>query len=234
MKENNWNAKRILKLIANVIFYAVIVFLMIFSIANIRVQREDNLANVFGVGMLSVQSDSMKGTFETGDLLFVSMLGEDDFANLEIGDVVTYYDTSLEAFNTHRIVAIDRVERMLTTQADYNYESPGDPTFADKSVSFDSVIATYNGSMIAGLGNSLDYLQTPVGFALFIILPVLLVLIFEGVLLARHVMALNREKLEVKYAEERELAAQSIESERERMRAEILAEMKKEKAIHAN
>ncbi len=234
MEQNIWDAKRIFKIIANVFFYAIIIFLMIFSIANMKVKSEDNLANVFGVGMLSVQSDSMKGTFETGDLLFVNMLDDQDYQNLAEGDIVTYYDVSIKAFNTHRIVAIDYNEQMLITQADYNYNHPNEPTYPDNSVSFDRVIAVYHGSMVAGLGSSLDYLQTPVGFALLIILPVLIVLIFEGVLLARHIMAINREKIEKQYQEEREQTAQSVESERERIRAEILAEMKKEKALHTN
>ncbi len=234
MKQSKWHAKRILKLFANIVFYAIIVFLMIFSVANMKVKREDNVANIFGFGMLSVQSDSMKGTFETGDLLFVNMLDDSEYASLDIGDVVTYFDISLHAFNTHRIVDIDYEQEFLITQADYNYVNPGGSTSPDQPVNFDQVIARYDGSMAAGLGTSLDYLQTSTGFALFIIIPVLLVLIFEGVLLTRHIMAINREKIEEKYAQEKEQAVQNLETERERLRAEILAEMKKEKAIHAS
>ena len=234
MKESKWNAKRVLKLFANVIFYSIIVFLMIFSVANMKVKREDNIANIFGVGILSVQSDSMKGIFETGDLLFVNMLSEDDYQNLQIGDIVTYFDLELHAFNTHRIVDIDYDQEFLITQAEYNYIHPDEPTTPDQPVNFDRVISIYDDSMIAGLGSTLDYLQTSAGFALFVLLPVLIILIFEGILVARHFLSLNKEKIEAKYAEERELAVQSVESERERIRAEILAEMKREKALHAN
>ena len=234
MKHSKFNAKRVLKLFANVIFYSIIVMLMIFSIANMKVKREDNIANIFGVGILSVQSDSMKGTFETGDLLLVNMLSEEDYNNLVPGDIVTFFDMEIHAFNTHMIVDIDYDQRYLITQAQYNYIHPGEPIANDQPVNFDRVIAKYDGSMVAGLGSSLDYLQTSAGFALFILLPVLFVLIFEGILVARHFMSLSKEKLEAKYQEERDLAVQSVESERERIRAEILAEMKKEKALHAN
>eukprot|EP01156_Anaeramoeba_ignava_P017842 Anaeramoba_ignava/a90141_120.p7 GENE.a90141_120~~a90141_120.p7 ORF type:complete len:235 (-),score=10.66 a90141_120:5776-6480(-) len=232
MKKSSWNAKRVLKLFANAIFYAIIVGLMVFSIANMKVKREDNIANIFGMGMLSVQTDSMKGTFEAGDMIFVNMLDEADIANLEPGDIVTYFDMSLHAFNTHEVVSVNIENRYLITRARYNYVHPGGEITNDQPVSFDNVIAQYNGGMIAGLGSSLDYLQTSTGFALFIILPVLLVLIFEGVILVRHFMAINREKIEQQYKEEQAQVAQNLESERERMRAEILAEMKKEKALH--
>ena len=234
MKQSKWHMKRVLKLFANIIFYSIIVFLMVFSVANMKVKREDNIANIFGMGMLSVQTDSMKGTFESGDMIFVNMLDEADFANLNPGDVVTYFDMSLHAFNTHEIVSINLEERYLITTATYNYVHPGGEITPDQPVGFDNVLGQYNGRMIAGLGNGLDYLQTSAGFALFIILPVLMVIIFEGMLLTRHNMAMNRDKIEKQYAEERENAVQNIESERERIRAEILAEMKREKALHAN
>lgn len=231
MKQKQFNVKRILKIIGNVIFYSFIVFLMVFSIANIKVKSEDKIANVFGIGMLSVQTDSMKGTFEAGDMLFVNMLSEDDFANLNEGDIVTFFDTSINAFNTHRIVIIDHENRELTTKADYNADHPGETIYADKSVSFDKVIAVYQGSMIAGFGAKLDYLQSSVGFALFVILPVLIVLIIEGVILARQIMANNRRKLEERYAIEREETAKHLELERKKLRDELLAELKKEKSI---
>ena len=233
MKEKKWNAKRMLKIFANTIFYAIIVFLMIFSVMNMKVKREDNIANIFGLGILSVQTDSMTGTFDPGDMLFVQMLDEADYQELVPGDIVTYFDMELHAFNTHRIYDIDYEKEFLITKADYS-GNPNIETTPDDPVNFDQVIARYDGSMLAGFGSRLDYLQTSAGFALFIILPVLLVLVFEGVVLVRHIMAMNREKMEEQYKEEREMAMQSIESERERIRAELLAEMKKEKALHAS
>ncbi len=232
MKQTKWNVKRIVKIGLNTIFYGVIVFLMLFSVANMRLRSENNIANIFGVGLLSVQTDSMTGTFDPGDMLFVSMLDESDFEDLEVGDIVTYFDVQLGAFNTHRIVEINLDEQFLTTKADYAGGN-GSVAVPDQPVAFDRVIARYDGQMIAGLGSGLDYMQTSVGFALFVILPVLIVLIIEGVILARHIMAMNREKLEQKYAEERLQVAQSLESEREKLRAEILAEMTREKALHA-
>jgi signal peptidase len=225
--------KRIIKIVLNVLFYTAIVFLLVFSIANMQVKRDDNIANIFGIGMLSVQSNSMYGelddSFEKGDMLFVKMLDDESRAALEVGDIVTYFDLSIYAFNTHRIVEINESEGYLVTQADYNYVSENNNTEPDQPVNIEDVISVYTTSKISGFGSALDYLQTSAGFAIFIIIPVILLLIGEGVILTRTIMSSNKEKLALAYEQEKEDAKKELESEKERMRAEILAELKKEK-----
>lgn len=239
MNQQISKTKRILNISLNVLFYAFIVFLLVFSIANMKVKRDDDIANVFGTGLLAVQSNSMYGdlddSFEQGDMLFVTMLDDETREELEVGDIVTYFDFSLYAFNTHRIVDIytesvdDRVETYVVTQADYNYVSDNNNTEPDAPVNIDEVLAIYNGNKISGFGNALDYLQTPTGFAIFIIVPVIILLIVEGVILTRTIMSANKEKLANQYAQEKEDAMKDLEAEKERMRKEILAELEKEK-----
>lgn len=224
---------KISKIVLNVLFYTVIVLLLVFSIANMKVKRDDNIANIFGTGILSVQSNSMYGdledSFEKGDMLFVKMLDEDSREDLEIGDIVTYFDLSIYAFNTHRIVEINESEGYLITQADYNYVAQNNNTEPDQPVNIEDVIAVYTETKVSGFGNALDYLQTSAGFAIFIIVPVIILLIVEGVILTRTIMSANKEKLANQYAQEKEDAMKDLEAEKERMRKEILAELEKEK-----
>ena len=50
-----------LRIAFNVVFYALIIFLFLFSIMNIRGGNgSENFPNIFGRGFLSVQSDSME------------------------------------------------------------------------------------------------------------------------------------------------------------------------------
>ncbi|MGE4321087.1 MAG: signal peptidase I [Acholeplasmataceae bacterium] len=225
--------KKAMSIVLNVIFYVVIVFLLVFSFANMKVKREDNIANIFNQGMLAVQSNSMYGdledSFQKGDLLFVTMLDDESRALLQVGDVVTYFDTTIHEFNTHRIVEINAAEGYLITQADYNYISNNNNTSPDQPVNIEDVLAIYHGDKLVGFGNALDYLQTPTGFAVFIILPVVLLLAFEGVMLARNLIGINKDKLEEKFAIEKENAKLSLEAEKEKMRAEILKELENEK-----
>ena len=224
MKEAKLDLKKISKITLNILFYTVIVLLVLFSIANIKIKREDNIANVFGLGFLSVQSDSMAGSqkdnFNKGDIIFVSMLNDSNRNNLNVGDIVTFYDVSIRQFNTHRIIEIFEIDNevYLTTKGD-NVSGEDTPILASQAIS------VYRSS-VSGLGTSLDYLQTPTGFALFIILPVVFVLIFEGVILVRNVLALNPAKMEEKFSVEKEKAQLDLEAEKEKLRQQILAELK--------
>ena len=226
MQSKSLKFKRIVKIIGNVAFYGVIALLITFSIANIQVKREDNIANVFGVGFLSVQSDSMAGSlddnFDAGDMIFVRMLNSESRNDLEVGDIITFYDRNIKAFNTHRIIEKTYIENQLylTTKGDNRREDQ-----ADSPIHVSEAISVYQSS-ISGLGTSLDYLQTPTGFALFIILPVVFVLIFEGVILVKNVLALNHAKMEEKFSIEKEKAQLDLVAEKEKLRLQILAELK--------
>ena len=76
--EKKTTPRKVLTITLNSLFYVIIVVLLIFSLANIKVKKENDIANVFGVGFLSVQSNSMLGdqedSFEKGDMIFVKML----------------------------------------------------------------------------------------------------------------------------------------------------------------
>lgn len=224
--------KKVLSISLNSLFYLIIILLLIFSLANIKVKKENDIANIFGTGFLSVQSNSMFGdqedSFEQGDMIFVKMLDEESVKELLPGDIVTYFDMTIKEFNTHRIVEINLEEEYIITQADYNYIGQNTNTQPDQPIGFDQALATYS-TKISGLGNTLDYIQSPTGFALFVILPVVVILAFEGFTLGRNILQLNRSKMEEKYELEKEDQKALLESEKEKMRQEILAELKNNK-----
>ena len=67
---------KILKIAGNVVFYAIICLLLLFSIMNIRGSKNaESYPNIFGRGMLSVLTPSMDGdqedSFKVGDLIIV-------------------------------------------------------------------------------------------------------------------------------------------------------------------
>lgn len=123
-----------LRIAFNVVFYALIIFLFLFSIMNIRGGNgTESFPNIFGRGFLSVQSDSMKrdenkkvypewenyevGGFVTGDLLNVKTFSESDADKLKIGDVITFKCVikGKPALNSHRIVDIIKVDNKVVT-----------------------------------------------------------------------------------------------------------------------
>ena len=117
-----------LKIAGNIVFYSVLVFLFLLSIANINAGAGKNgIPNIFGTGFLSVQSNSMEASssaiisvksdykdykikqFSVGDLVIVNILNDSKRQELQVGDVVTFQDEKKDGqkiYNTHRIVYI--------------------------------------------------------------------------------------------------------------------------------
>lgn len=231
----NSTLRKSLNIAGNVLFYGLIVLLLLFSIANLTVKSDKDIANVFGRGFLPVLSDSMEGdnsdSFNKGDLLFVRTIKESQVDDLEIGDVITFYDTTLVALNTHRVVEV--TDSYIVTQGDKAnainpYVIAGDNTGKDyQIVTYENVKAVHTGTW-SGVGSAVSYLQTPVGFALFIILPVVILLAYQGFVLTKALLAVNKEKLEAKYAEDKEQSLKDLEAEKEKIRKELLEELKKE------
>jgi signal peptidase len=231
----NSTLRKSLNIAGNVLFYGLIVLLLLFSIANLTVKSDKDIANVFGRGFLPVLSDSMEGdnadSFNKGDLLFVRTIKESQVDDLEIGDVVTFYDLSIAALNTHRVVEV--TSSYIVTQGDKAnainpYVIAGNNAGKDyQIVTYNNVKAVHTGTW-SGVGSAVNYLQTPVGFALFIILPVVILLAYQGFVLTKALLAVNKEKLEAKYAEDKEQSLKDLEAEKEKIRKELLEELKKE------
>ncbi len=228
------NIINVLKIVGNVLFYTLIVLLLLFSISNLSVKTNKDVANIFGRGFLPVISDSMEGnnsdSFDKGSLVFVKLLSESQKEDLEIGDIVTFYDLNLAALNTHRVVYV--TPSYIVTQGDKAaasapYVIGGDNTGVQyEIVTYDNIKAIRTGD-IGGVGSAVSYLQTPTGFAIFVIAPVVLLLAYQGYVLTKTLLAVNKEKIEAKHAVDKE---QLLEAEKERIRKELLEELKKEES----
>lgn len=240
----------VLKIVGNVIFYLIIIALLLFSIMNINGgNRKEGFPNIFGKGFLSVQSNSMDGdlddSFKTGDLLLVNVFNKKDYNKLEVGQVVTFYDSNLEALNSHRIVYISRNTEgnivSLAVQGDVSVKNFGtyDPTDDSKTQNNQFLlnrgdIANLSASDIKGVmtsiwrgtGSTLDFLQT--NWLWIFVLPVLLFLIFEVFMVVKNVMALKGEKQKLETTQSVEALKADLEQQKEALRAQILAELKAE------
>ncbi|MCF7932630.1 MAG: signal peptidase I [Acholeplasmataceae bacterium] len=221
---------KVLKIALNTLFYLVIAFLLIFSVANIRVKQEDQIPNVFGFGFLSVQSDSMDGDYDDsflkGDLLFVRMVDEEASLELNEGDIITFYDNTIRALNSHRII-----NKGLDTNGDLNYITQGDNPLIqgdDVQIVYPEDVLAVHRSTWTGAGETLDYVRTPSGFAIVVILPVAAILLFEAFMLTKNIIRVNRTKLEAEMTQRAADSQKFLEEEKEKLRKELLEELKKE------
>lgn len=240
MKEKNNTTIKVLKIVGNVFFYSVIMFLLIFSIANIKVKKESDIPNVFGTGFLAVVENSMEGnrpdSINKGDLIFVKMLNEKGISKLKVDDIVTFFDWNIMALNTHRIKEIvienDEIVRVITQgdKAALSAEYIVGENNSGKQyeiVLLDDLKALQT-SKWKNIGDTLVFVQSPLGFGLCIILPIVLLVVYQAVILVRTILQINRTKLEEKHALDKEDTLKQLESEKEKMRAELLEEIKKE------
>lgn len=212
VKENK--SSQILKIVLQVLYYVVIVLLLGFSIITIASRGDRDIPKIFGRGFLAVQSDSMVGenkdSFNKGDLIFVKILNDKSRENLKVGDVVTFYDEAIQNFNTHRIVSIE--DGAYYTQGDNREVS----RFPDVPRTVDKYYAVYSSKM-RGVGKLITFLNTRLGFGLIIVLPIAGLFVYQGV---KVLLLVNENK--------KQEQAIDLEAEKEKLRAEILKELKEE------
>ncbi len=150
-KDTKALVKKILVIAGNVVFYAIIITLFLFSLMNINAGNgTQNFPNLFGKGMLSVESNSMERNnggyhpdawdeyyiqdIQKGDLVYDDVFNG-DLNSLKIGDVITFYDAVIDNLNTHRIVYINVENGYVVTQGDYVItQYPNDSHYYDATM----------------------------------------------------------------------------------------------------
>ena len=172
-----------------------------------------------------------------------------DASKLRPGDIITYW-TVIEGqrvLNTHRINTIN------DGGSYFIFETSGDKlgTVDALTVHESEIVGKYR-FRIPGLGKATDYLQTPTGFFLLVIIPVLIFFIFHLVQFFRVLFEYQNVKMLIKYEQERgrtedlietqikdekerdEIRRAAIEAElREKLKAELMADIAKQNATDA-
>ncbi len=80
--------KKVSNVIVSVILWIIILLAALYAFVTLATKDDTNIASIAGISPLRVQSDSMKPTFEKGDLIFIK---KTDPETLEVGDIVTFH-----------------------------------------------------------------------------------------------------------------------------------------------
>ena len=178
--------KKILKTALNVFIWIFVIFSLLMTVLALAAQSNaDGIPSLGGKCFLTVSSDSMAPTFEQGDLLISDMLTKEEKMSLKQGDVITFYadldGNGSTELNSHRIVSIN----YSSDGAVESYVTKGDNEETNKvadqnPVLWQYVIAKWNEtSKIANIGGFLNFLQTPKGFLITIVLPLIIFFLYE-------------------------------------------------------
>ncbi len=169
--------KGILHTIMGVLLTIIIILAAFFVIVTFTMKGNGaEVPRIFGYSVLTVQSGSMEPTFSKGDVIVVKQI--DDLNDLQENDIISFH-TVIEmksVINTHRIVNVlndDPEMVQFITKGDANDE-------ADVSVvGGANIIGKYQFD-IPKLGLCIDFLSTSMGFLLIIVLPLLLLFLYQA------------------------------------------------------
>ena len=167
--------KKVLKTIANILSWMILLMALLVTVLVFSSGRNNGVANLFGYIPLTVESDSMKPTFEQGDLIICKEI--DNLDTLQIGDVITFWTIidGRKVKNTHRITQINELEstKSFITRGDGNLIDDEMPAYAG------DLIGKWTDVRISGLGTVMNFLRTKTGFFVCILIPMAIFFLFE-------------------------------------------------------
>lgn len=212
--------KKVLEVIKTILVWLVVglaVFMMIFTVISVNTfNRNDR--DLFGYKAYIVMSDSMSKTdFDAGDLILVK---EVDPATLQADDIIAYTSQNSQSYGetiTHKI-------RRLTTDAQGN---PGFVTYGTTTDTDDEIVVTYpyiQGKYqlaIPKVGTFFNFLRTPQGYIVCILIPFLLLILYQGLNCVRIFKMYKTEQMSELQAEKDALEEQRKQTEA--MMAELQA-----------
>lgn len=179
--------KNILKWIGNIGFTIglILVAFLLFSVIQSKIVNGP--PTIGGHQMYIVIGGSMSPTFEAGSLAIIKSTPPE---SIKVGDVVTYKGVASEAATTHRVVDIVRSNGAISfvTRGDAN--DVDDPSLLDSSQLVGRVVFT-----VPYLGKILSFSQSRMGLVALIIIPGVLLIIFEILSMIKTVKKMKAEKL---------------------------------------
>ncbi|MEG2014510.1 MAG: signal peptidase I [Clostridia bacterium] len=220
--------KKIINTIVNVI--CIILFAMALFLVVVSLTSSAKGYNVFfGKLYMPVETASMQdntsdewsdGSFQQGTVIVCKELATEQKSKLKVGDVVTFWDTEIvsgqKLLNTHRIVATRSNADgsiLYSTKGDNNSVADHDATGNTIWRASEDIVAIYEG-MSGGGGNFLIWLQSPTGFLIIVVIPSFLIVGYCVYLVVVAAREHNKEQLETEKARIREELLKEINEEK--------------------
>ncbi len=156
------------------IFVVIVFIFSAVALISVINGRKTGVNSVFGYTVNSVQSNSMEGTLNVGDLVIGKVY---DGSMLQKDQIITYKmkKTNKIVFNTHRIVGIEKVNGVDSYKTQGDNEKDADLGFRSPS----EIVSVYR-FRIPFIGGFIDWMKTPVGFIICVILPIVAVILYEA------------------------------------------------------
>lgn len=233
--------KRVLKVIFNSIINILIVVVLIVSLliaVMALTSKANGVSQIFGYTIQTIQSDSMKGgspdgyeggDFEEGDLVIGKSTNFNDFAEYNVGDIITY--KGVDADDVPFLMAHRIVDKVKGQDGYYRYQTWGDNRKVSEvpdQLTEDKFLAAYDiasvlydkdyhCTVIKGVGGFLDKLQKDRSFFFLVVL--LPMIIFFMYALIRVVLS----SLNYRKEKEKELVEEATKDKQAEIDAAVAA-----------
>ena len=222
--------KKIMNIALKVVTWLLVAFtvlMMIFTIVTVTtVDRNDR--SIFGVKFYIVQTDSMSKSdlnadmdvhFNAGDMVIIKNV--EDPRALQAGDIIAFMSTNSVSYGetvTHMIREVKKTEDGKVL----GYVTYGTNTGTDDEalVEPEYVLGAYSGKLPA-LGNFFAFVKSTPGYIVCILVPFLLLILYNGVNVIRLFRKYKREQMEAMQAERDKIEEERAEAQR--MMQELLA-----------
>ena len=219
-------SSKLLDIITTVITYIIVGLCLVVSIFSLTSKATGGTPQIGDNVILNVQTNSMTGIIDVGDIIFVKTVEFDENMEPSIPFVV---DETIVSFKcdvdgdgyldvvTHLYKGRDA--NRFVFQGTYK-ENEND-VLAYQYVAAQNIIGVYEGAKLPGVGHAINFLQSSVGFFVCFILPIFLFVCYQGYRLICTIMEVKRENA----IEAGKLTDEEREREKERIRQEILKEL---------
>ena len=206
----------IFRKIFTVFLFILVVAIMIFTIFSVTTFNKEEGGGVFGYKFFIVLSDSMKGEFNTGDVIVVK---EVDSNNIKAGDIISF--KSIDPLSYGSIVT-HKVREETSYEGNKAFTTYGINTGTNDPypVPGDQILGKYSFN-IAKAGYVFQFLKSPAGYFVMIFIPFFLIILLEGFRFFRLIKKYRKEKqLEI---DEQKEAILVEKQKTEEMESEIIA-----------
>ena len=179
------NKKKILMVALNTLIWLFVIFSLMITILVFSAQgSKDGVPSIFGKSLITISTNSMEPTYEVGDLVFMEKLSDEEKANLQPGQIITFRapididgDGNTGDINTHRIYEVNGNRFITVGDLSGKPDNEGNNPYTIHSSDIIGV-CTEDGK-IGGLGNVISFLRSSLGFFLCIVLPLILFFLYE-------------------------------------------------------
>ncbi|MCI6560619.1 MAG: signal peptidase I [Ruminococcus sp.] len=197
--------KKALKITFNILSWIVLIFALIITLLVFTADRNNGVSTLLGFMPFTVESDSMKPTFEKNDLIICREV--DDINSLAENDVITFWTIidGKKVKNTHRIVEV------CDSDSTKSFITRGDNNGANDDISVypADIIGKWTNVKISGFGKVMSFLRTKTGFFICILIPMALFFLFELYKMIVTIIEIKRPALSA--ADEEEIKRKAVE-----------------------